>query len=257
MTTMRRRITGFTLLELMIALGIGTTVTVTGLTLYQQTTQSRNLIQAELATQESSYLLHQVLRHYINQAGYRPLGNIPSGSSVLPVKLADDAFAAVSGNWDKGQFFKLVDNGFAIRFEGASASDGSADATFVDCVGSAIAAGTVAEVEFKVDDGLFLCTTDETEVQLIASDDDVRIEQFGASLGVDRNNDLNADVYLSATDTLLPGDDVVAVRLSFLLASVSEVKPSNGSYKYDGIEYVSTDKKLRHESVVAVQLKNR
>lgn len=247
---------GFTLLELLVTLAIGATLTATSLTLYQQTAKTRNLLQSELALQEGSFFIHQVLRQYINQAGYRPLESAPANTSILPVKVSRAVFPAVDGSWAEGSFIQVLNTGFSIRFEGVSGSDGTADNSLVNCLGEGIAEGDIVELQFTIDSGSLLCSSSGSDVELIGPNDAVSIEQFIGSLGVDRNNDGNADIYLSPSDSLLASDAVVALRLSFLLASVDEVQDQKEKYTFNGVENTATDYKIRRESVTSVQLKH-
>lgn len=256
MRTQRVNSAGFTLLELMITLAIGATLTTTGLSLYQQTTQNRNLIQSELALQESSYFLHQTLRQYVNKAGYRPLSTSSANSSILPVRVSRDVFPEVEGSWQAGRFIKLLNSGLAFRFEGASAADGSADGSMVNCQGESIAAGDIAELQFTVNNGLLVCTSNGADVELIGLADDVRVEQLIVQLGVDQNNDRNVDVFLQPSDVLASTDTLVSVRLAILLASLNEVQNYSDSYIFNGVEVTATDKKIRHQSVTTIQLKH-
>ena len=102
MTQRQRVLAGFTLIELMISLAIGATVTGAGLTLYLQMTKNRNLIQAELNLQSDSYFINQTLRQFFNQAGFWPLDNTALSASMLPVKARDQSFEAVDGQWATG-----------------------------------------------------------------------------------------------------------------------------------------------------------
>jgi prepilin-type N-terminal cleavage/methylation domain-containing protein len=158
-TRRQRVVAGFTLIELMISLAIGATVTGAGLTLYLQMTKNRNLIQAELNLQSDSYFINQTLRQFFNQAGYRPLNDAAQTAPILPVKALDQSFEAVDGQWLAGEFVRVLDNGFAFRFEGSSDATNVADGSLVNCQGDAIATGEVANVQFTIIDGGIFCSS--------------------------------------------------------------------------------------------------
>lgn len=252
----QRMVAGFTLIELMISLAIGATVTGAGLILYLQMSKNRNLIEAELQLQSNSYFIHQTLRQFVNQAGYRPLDESSVSSSLLPVKTAEESFESVDSQWLDGSFFRSVTNGFAFRFEGSSNAAGVADGSLVNCQGEAIAANEIAEIQFTVTDGALLCTSAGTVVELISTDDDVNVERVVLNWGVDTNNDRSVDVYRSASSALGTGEQLMAVQMSLLLSSRDGVKSGSNRYTFDGAEYDSTDSRLRRESVTTVQLKH-
>lgn len=251
-----RMAAGFTLIELMISLTIGATVTGAGLTLYAQMSKSRNLIQAELNLQSNSYLIHQTLRQFFNQAGYRPLDDTSLTVPILPVKALEQSFEAVSGEWALGEFVRATEDGLAFRFEGSSNAAGVADGSLINCHGDAIAAGDVAEVEFTVVDEALLCTSDDVSVELISDNDDIRVEQMVVNWGVDTNNDFGIDEYRTDSTTIASNEQLMAVRLSLLLSSREEVHKQEATYRFDGIDYTTTDSRLRRESVTTIQLKH-
>ena len=256
MTQRQRVLAGFTLIELMISLAIGATVTGAGLTLYLQMTKNRNLIQAELNLQSDSYFINQTLRQFFNQAGFRPLDNTALSASMLPVKAPDQSFEAVDGQWATGEFVRVLDNGFAFRFEGSSDGNNVADGSLINCQGDAIATGEVADVQFSIIDGGLFCSSAGVMVEMIGDDDAVNVEQFAINWGVDTNNDSNVDEYRPSSVPLAANDVLMTVRLSLLLSSRDEVQTNTAGYTFNGTEYASTDSRLRRESVTTVLLKH-
>jgi prepilin-type N-terminal cleavage/methylation domain-containing protein len=256
MTTLRRAIAGFTLIELMISLAIGTIVTGAGLTLYVQVSKSRHLIQAELNLQRDSYFVNQTLRQLLNQAGYRPLNDTLFMFPLLPVSSQDQSFTSVTDNWNTGDIVRALDNGLAIRFEGASDAAGVADGSIINCQGEAIASGVVTQLEITVEDGGLLCTSDGVTVDLISDDDDVQVEQLVVNWGVDTNNDSSIDEYRISSANITNSEALMSVRIMLLLSSKAEVQTNSSSYHFNGVEYTSTDKKLRRELITTVQLKH-
>lgn len=252
----QRKQMGFTLIELMIALVIGSIVTASGLTLYVQTSKTRNLIQAELALQNDAYFIQQTLRQFINQAGFRPLEGAVD-SLLIPVKTLSDSFSSDLTTWSAGQYIDVSANKISIRFEGVSDADGNADGSVVNCQGESIAAAEIEVVEFSIVDNGLVCTSDSVEVELVGKNSDVIVENNAMYWGVDTNNDRSVDEYRSATSTIASDESVLSFRVSLLLASAMDVYSARDlSYSFDGTSYTPTDTKLRRELVTTVQLKH-
>jgi prepilin-type N-terminal cleavage/methylation domain-containing protein len=251
-----RHAAGFTLIELMISLTIGAAVTGTGLSLYLQMSKNSTLIKTELLLQENSYYIHQTLRQYVSQAGYRGLSSTPSSLPIVPVKEPEKAFLAVAGQWQSGEFIRVMDNGFAFRFEGSSDATGTADGSLVNCQGDAIAENEIAELQITIVDNALLCTSNSDAVELIGEDDGVLVEQFVLSWGVDTNDDNSIDVYRDASTAVSANENRLSVRVALLLSSLDQVSKGTAGYTFNGTDYASTDSRLRRESVTTVQIKH-
>lgn len=256
MKYLRRKQVGFTLIELMVSLTIGATVTSAGLMLYLQISKNRNLIQAESALQNNGYFVRQTLRHLINQAGYRQIDSSSLDSTLLPVKNLEQTFLSSNTLWKAGEYIKTVDNGIKFRFEGASNSAGNPDGSFVNCLGVPIASGDIAEIQLTVDDGALLCSSFGSSVELISPDDNVRAEQLAVSWGVDTNNDMSVDEYRTTTATLSSTENLLSARLAILLSSENEVMTDNLGYTFNGSKYSAPDSRIRKEIVTTIRLKH-
>ncbi|MFK7992624.1 MAG: PilW family protein [Granulosicoccus sp.] len=256
MISHRSGLAGFTLIELMISLAIGSIVTSAGLSLYLQISSSRSLLQAELALQENNYYVNQTMKQLLYQAGYRPLDSALLPTPLLPIKSADQSFAGINESWDEGEFIRVEDNGIAIRFEGSSDSSGDADGTIIDCQGRPIAGGEISDVKLSVESGALLCTTDGDSVELLSPDDGVTIDSIAVLWGVDSNNDNDVDEYVTATNNLQSNEKIMALRVLLLLSSRDNVKSGTSSYRFNGVRYSSDDSRLRKESVTTVQIRN-
>ena len=255
MIRIRRPTQGFTLVELMISLVIGATITGTGLTLFLQMSKSRSVIQAEVALQENSYYVAQTLKQLLNQAGYRPLSADLFAGPLMPIKSAEDSFVEVNGNWKQGEFVRAQDNGLAIRFDGSSNASGVADGSIINCQGEPIAEGEISDIAFVVVDGALLCTSGVEVTELIVESDGVLIEQLAVLWGIDTNNDKNVDEYRAAAD-VSTSESLLAVRVQMLLSSRDEVMKGSFGYTFNGVEYAAIDSRLRREMTTTVQIKN-
>lgn len=261
----KNRTSGFTLIELMISLVIGAIVISAGLSVYVQTSASRNVLRAELALQENSYYIDQILRQMLNQAGHRPLITSLLSTPLLPVKMPEQSFDETGGgatdadsadSWNSGEYIKALNNGIAIRFNGSSDSTGNADGTLIDCQGMSVAEGQTTDVAFTVSDGSLFCSSGGTSVELIAEADGVLIERIEILWGLDTNNDRSVDEYRAVTSALNAGESVLSARILMLLSSRDEVTVSNSSFSFNGVEYSALDSRLRRETVTTVQFKN-
>ena len=247
---------GFTLIELMISLAIGSIVAFTSLTVYTQVTRSTALLRTEAILQENAYFLQQTIRHYINQAGYRPLQSNPSAAPILPVKDLATSFPEVPDEWLSGEYIRSVNNGLAIRFEGASLPDGSADGSIINCQREAIAESETVELQFTVVNGSFICSSDDEDITYIGTEDGFVIEQAIFAFGIDTNSDKSVDKFQDASIALAGNEELLVLRLSILLSSVDAVLSHNDEYAFNGTMYTTTDKRLRQESSMVVKLKN-
>ena len=253
MNTGKSSARGFTLIEMMISLAIGTLLTFTALTLYSQMSRSSSIVRTDSLLLENAYFIQQTLRQYINQAGYRPDDSTTS-ALLMPINTTEQAFPEVSGEWASGQYIRSVDDGFAIRFKGASASDGTADGSVINCQRTAIGESDVVSLTIKVSDGTLLCDSADEELVLIDENDGLNIEELALYFGVDTNNDGSTDEYIEASTAT--DETILSVRLSFLLGSLTNVLTNSTDYTFDGVAYTPSDRKLRHETSLWVELKN-
>ena len=247
---------GFTLIELMISLTIGSIVAFTSLTLYTQISKSTALVRTESVLQENAYFIQQTIRQYINQAGYRPLQSNPPAAPILPIRNIDRSFPAVPDKWQSGEYIRSVDNGLAIRFEGASLSDGTADGSVINCQREAIAESETVELQFTVSNGTLICSSAGEDIKFVGTEDGFVIEQAVFAFGIDTNNDKSVDQFQDASIAVADSEDLLAVRIDFLLRSVDAVLSHNNEYYFNGTASTATDKKLRQESSTIVKLKN-
>jgi len=247
---------GFTLIELMISLVIGIIVISAGFSLYLKSTASRSLIQAEVLVQENSYFINQTLRQLLNQAGYRPLTFSSSTTLALPIESHEEWFPEIAGSFGRGEFVDAVTNGLAIRFAGSSGPDNTADGTMVNCQGEAIARDEIADITLTVAGNALTCTSGSESVELLSEKDGVLVERIAVLWGIDTDNDNSVDVYQAATGTSEFNEDVLAVQVLLLLSSKQEVKRSGSSYVFNGENLTSSDKRIRRQMTISVQIKN-
>ncbi len=86
------------------------------------------------------------------------------------------------------------------------------------------------------------------------------VEQLIVRYGVDSNDDGVADQYQRASSMLLSSDDwkkVISVRLELLMRSLEQVADQPTSYFFNGSRTTPTDKFLRQNVVMTIELRNR
>ena len=82
------------------------------------------------------------------------------------------------------------------------------------------------------------------------------VERLSVTLGVDTNNDRNADQYLTP-DSVTDWTAVVSARIEMLfVGSQDNVTTSPQKYTFGGATYTPTDRKLRTSMMLVSSLRN-
>jgi len=251
---------GFTLIELMIALSIGATIVTAGLSLYAGAVKTRATVHEQIRLQESAWSIRQTLARYVAQAGHRPLDLAARDGPLLPIAAHETAFPAADGRWEAGQYVRGTAAGIELRAIGSSDTT-AADGSITDCLGNEIDGDTLVTVAFRVDDGRLLCTlldeagADEESVVVAGDGESVLVETVLWRLGVDDDADRQVDRLVEAEDGA--GASVaLSLTAHVLLASVSSLQKAPTDYRFDGAVRTPSDRRLRRESIVTVELRN-
>lgn len=247
---------GLTLIELMIALAIGLILTLSGFSVYIQAASNRTTVDSHIELLESGYFVNHTLRQLYHQAGYLPLKSDELDAAGIPMRSSSDAFAAVDTIWRKGQFIRSIPNGIGFRFSGASSVGGGADGSMLNCLGEHIAQDEIGEIDLLVDNGILVCSSKSTNVEIIGRTEGIFIEKMTTRIGIDENGDRGVDRFVLADDAAITIDNAVAIRTNILLASAEKVGYTPSTYLFDGVEYTSTDSHIRRESIVTVEIRN-
>ena len=255
---------GFTLLELMVSLAIGFAVTAGAFSLHVSTLDVRRAIESRIALHEARYFSAQLVRRHVLQAGHRPLRTAQVDDVLLPFDDAATLFEAVAADgddpgWAAGQYLRALDDGFAIRYAGASDAAGDADGTISDCAGNAVADDANGASAFRLVSGRLRCESGADDVVLAGdATGDVRVEDMVVRVGLDDDGDASADRTEALSDWTPGGASVpVALEVRLLFAGADRVLGAPEPYRFDGVETTPTDTRERRESVVAVALRNR
>ena len=282
-----QRQAGMTLIELLIAMGLGVFL-VTALVQVLLANHTSFSVQRNMSRmQEDARFATAVINKAISMAGYREDSTLalsshfstqtaPAGQA-LPPPVTFTGVQVVSGTDSNaaGSADEIQDGSdtVAVRFRGSD------DNSTTDCHGNVVAAGAVAVNRFYIDDSSLFCRSDivdtgtgntltsATPKQALV--DNVLNMQilYGMSTAEDPN-DLGAECYLPASTPIGAGSDcttlnydrVVSVRISLLLASGDTNLTPDGapqSYSYNGISTTAADSRLYRAFTTTIAIRNK
>lgn len=249
---------GFSLLQMFIALAIGLIILAGILQIFLQSKRSYNLGSAFNELQENNRFLNLYLTRVIRLAGYRSLPAV-----MQPFIVMNSAFPAttpyITGTRGTGP------NGsdtLTIRYQGSGNGAGSPDGTVLDCLNSPVDANTIVTNIFS------LTANNELQCQAInpnaANPNNTQVlvsgvENFKVLLGEDTTQNEDADRYLPPNSAFLNLNNIVSVRLSFLLRSSQGVRPypQSNTYYLLGTTYTTpSDTILRTQMTFTIPLPN-
>lgn len=273
---------GFTVIELMISLGLGAFLTLAVLQAFIGSKRSFDVIQAQAEMQESARFGMQFVRESLMMAGYINAGTITAdtggdfASSIVNIVDSEDvgesqwpavtnfqAGAVVAGT-DARSVTGLTDQNtsidtLSIRYQG------SPDAEIRDCEGRVLAASTtdVIELTYYVDNSDQLrCFSEGAGNNGNSSILVSGVENLAVNFGVatDENNPELVGKYISAADmTTDEWSNVVAVRLGLIAKSESSPLDTTAQqYSLLGDSVTTTaDGKMRQVFSQTIALRNR
>lgn len=249
---------GITLIELLVSLVIGLTVSTVAASLIGGVMSSRDKVSGNVDLQETNYFVSQSLRQILVQAGYRALdSNMGSTVGAFPMPDANAFFAEVNGQWEQGQFIKATSQSLSVRYGGDSRADGTADNSIYDCLGTPVAADEQVVTTISLLNQELICTTGIENDVMIGADSGTRVENMRIQVGVDDDADGSADRYiLSSVASQADLLSTVALEIRLLLASEDNTLDYSKPYEFAGQSYTPGDKRARRETVVMVSLRN-
>ena len=191
----RQHMRGVTLVELMIALMLMLLITTATVAVYLSNAQSNRTVDASQQMDDSARFIFNVIGTSIQNAGYPalvPTAPDPSGeiktvpivfqqckenaaNTPCPVLGRDNSRIATSNVEDYGAAASSVSQNsdlLAIRFQGSSKSDGTADGNVVTCLGNAV---PYTKTEANLGLSIFGVITENNEPSLAC------IDRFGGS----------------------------------------------------------------------------
>ncbi len=205
--------TGFTLVELMIALVVGLILTSGILQVYLSNKQAYRTNEALARIQEDSRLLSDMLGRNIRMAGYR----------AQPEKDRESIFPDTTlymGGSTSGQVVAGTSTRISIAYQ--------ADDNILACTSSAVTAGSLVKTVLTLDSGALKCKS--AVCAPCASGDPVLALVTGVDLaegitslvftyGIDTDGDGAANRYATG---VLPTDSITSVRVSYTLESAEK-----------------------------------
>ncbi len=226
---------GFSIVELMVAMVIGLFLIAGVVSVYISTTESSRIGRGLRTMQENARFAFTALRDNLQMSGY-----IDSYDPTLII----DPFVTASTS----------DNSIKITYEGV-----------VDCTGGAVAAiapSTRPMVlnAFSINAGELICQGNTADTETIVNG----VDQIRILYGLDDDSDRIADRYVRATTIDAIGasawqNNVVSLRIGLLLNSVEPVKPSAESETHTLLDTtVTTNDRLMHRVFTnTIILRNR
>ena len=215
---------GFSLIELMISVGISGFLLLVIMVMFNSTSRSRMLQTSLSGLNESGRFAISIMGRDLRMAGYR--------NSDWLAGAVDDAIVAVNGAPEDGG------DSITIQYEAAK------DCNYVNTVGG-IATNAYA---LNMDDFTLECNG-----QPIVSG----IEQMQIYFGEDTDGDGVANRMMAPNDAALNMDQVVSLRLNLLVRSGNDREAlTEQTYFYDDQTFEADDNRLRRQYSMTVAIRN-
>lgn len=253
----KRKSSGFTLLEMLIALVIGSIVLLGSTTIVSTSADARHRVTNIRKLQEEATLISQLLQHQLSQIAYRSIDNDLINTRQLPVPHQEIIFPEVAGEWEAGQVVKADESSVTFRHTGASNAEGDADGTIFSCVGDVVAHDEIVETRLFLLDRQLFCNVGDNTQSVSGSLGSLGIEEIFVEIGVDSNNDRSIDRIIPATTATT--DDFTSTRLlriRLLLASENRAIKFNQNFSFNGTDRTADDFRIYKEVVVASATRN-
>ena len=240
--TLIRRQSGFTLVELMIAMVLGLILTSGVLQIYLSNKQAYRTNEALARIQEDSRLLSDMLGRKIRMAGYR------ASPEKKRAEIFPDASVYMGGSTD-GQVVYGTSSLISIVYQ--------ADGNILACSTTNAAAGSLVKTVLEFSGTTLKCKSVVCPSLQCVSGDPTLTGVTGVDLiedvvsltflyGIDTDGDSAANRYAA---TVQPTDTVTSVRVSYVLASAEE---NTGVYD----TATGTRKKLSKTYTTTIALRN-
>lgn len=274
----RRKVArGFTIVEFMVAMGIGLIVSLVIGQIFVGSRQSFSSQDDAARMQETMRAASQILTRTIRMAGFRnntgldPAGIFPKATTPAIAGADNVATAGLPSGTNPvqptGAAPAVVPDTITVRYQGVSTAAAVADGSVVDCIGTSIPAGTMSSNTFgirpvtKADGSLsssLFCSTDggvswPANNEVIPDVDNMQI-----LYGIDTDNDGAANAYVRIVDAA-DVDMIVGVRIWVLLRSptASHTSVTPATYSLGGVNYSYNDRFVRRVLSTTINLRNR
>lgn len=262
---------GFTLIELLVAMVIGMVVVGAAISMFRTTVSHQRTVTFNSQLQEEAFFLSHVFRQQIAQIGYRPIDNLKVDGRFLPIENRQTAFPEEGTRWEPGQTFDIVMFGdwmsiLYFRYYGASSDTNTADSSVFDCLGNPVSEGSIKEDKIYVFNNTISCYASRPRYGSMGAqygtifgnqDSAVLLEKVAYEIAVDDNGDGAIDRNLDASiATDLDFTNTKQLTVRFLLSTPDNIATQKTPYVFNGVEYESTDRKIRLETEISMALRN-
>lgn len=253
----RHNILGFTLVELLLAMLVGSIVMLGVSGLLQSSAKAHNRVASARLLYEDTDFGSTMLKQQIGQIGYRGVVNDQLGTRSLPIPDQRQIFPEEAGEWLPGQIVKADGTSLSFRYSGASTELDVADGTILSCTGDSIDSLTVVESTITLQSGVLSCFSQGQNEIIMGGSNGIVIEQMIVEIGVDDDNNYTVDRMVPAT-TAVATDflNTKYIRVKLLAASEDRTIDHHQRYIFNGVETTSTDNRIRKEVVVAMAIRN-
>ena len=225
---------GFSLVEIMVAMTLGLVLLGGTITLYASSKNSYRLQENIAGMQENARFAIHALRREVEMAGF------PLARNIMPFNVAQTLDGGGNAN-----------DQFEIQYNSGNPPNN------IDCLGSAIAAGTLITNRYSINNnGDLVCLGSGNPVPQTLVENVVNMQ---ALYGIDTNTDGSANQYLQAGPGI-PWQNVVSLRLALLVASenaVDPTQPPGGFTLLDAPAFVPNDSRLYRVFTTTIPLRNR
>ena len=203
----KTRESGFTLIELMIAVTIGLILTLVVVQLFIGSRRTYATTDEVSRMQESMRYTYQLLSRTVHLAGYKSSPSTSTGEIF-------GATPVLAGT--EGPVASFAPDGFTVAYQGNSNGPGTADGSVVNCLGQAITGGEMSINAFTIQIGrngsnaLFCAANGGTPTEIVPDVDNMQV-----LYGVDTDANMVVDTYVPA-NLVTNMNNVRSMRIALL-----------------------------------------
>ncbi|HUK06202.1 MAG TPA: PilW family protein, partial [Burkholderiales bacterium] len=225
----RRRQSGLSLIELMIAMTLGMILALAIGQIFLSSRFTSTSTNENARMQENARFALGLLERELRMAGYLGNGSTGTFSGTVPVIAVTDGTGLNSSDEIKVSFYGSD-----------STTVGTADNTIFNCIGEAAALNQAVVDRFYIATGsngepsLFCDSVQPANNAVTTTTELINgVESMQFLLGEDTNSDTAADRYLGPADPALNISNAVGVKISLLLRSSANVTEASDNRKFN------------------------
>lgn len=249
---------GFSFVELMIAITLGLVVLAAVLEFFMGNRRSYQYSAAVSELSASKQFLQSHVHSIIRMSAYRslPSGSYTSFPSIDSVYPVSTPFVTGTNNDGENNSDTLT-----VRFQGSGNGSGTPDGRIVDCLNNGVDSGDMATNTFYLNNAqqLVCDVTNETSGTTQSGILVDGVENFQFIVGEDLDGDFIPDRYVPIDYLNIDVANITSVRLSVLFQTDAEVTRMEQSRDFNllGTAYTSaSDRRFRFEDTSTIQLRN-